>query len=1171
MKQGNVQKHLNRQRGFITRIALLVAMISLFVTAGFAQRNYPFPQNYKYPYGNIYTGTDVQTKIQSLYNAWKTTYYVEGTMTGGSQSGKPAARIKFQQPGQDGSTTVSEGIAYGMLIFVYMDNATNSTQDEFNRLWTYYQGNANGNGFMNWKVSGFTGQLAPGTGNANGATDADIDVANALLMAHKQWGSAGAVNYLTAARTLINAIYTFEVDGNKLLKPGDAFNDYANPCYYITNSTTLFGKVEVDQGWNGTDRWQAVNTACYALMKASRNATTGLVPDWCHNGVNGAYAAPISGIIGDKFESYFLYDAIRIPWRMAHAYAWYGHADAKDVASKITTWVQGAHSDPATIWDGYLLNGNVFNNPTGNPNFATLGKNHNPCFSGGLSVGATVDNAFSSYMSKCWTEGSKTDNYGAYYTHTTQLLYMLFLTGNMPNFWDMKPVPVAAETNANGNAIYVDFSKSLATTTSTTGWTVQTFADETDVTPTSVTVSAISVLDKRVTVTLAADIAEPFIKISYSGTSIKSSADNLVADAFSNLLVTNKITNMEPYPVVRMTDVLGTMVKIQWSKEISPASISGGFTVKINGTTAPVGTPTLDPEDATILNIPLSSTLVTSAADVVTVTFAGGSITGTTSAKTAKAFTDAPVQNFYLNVTCYTITDFDANLNASFASWIAGVWSSAGTDPAGGTDKVGYFNGDNTTAYISTKATISAANQPAFGTALYTSGSRLKAKLYAKSGTFATGEQIKIVFAHAALADAGSYYDPNQIQFLITPPSTNAWFEIDLPINGVVDNGYDFIQMTGSNVDKTGNKTNAEFYVDDMQICPAPPTVSVVTGRTSYDGGTIELRFSTAMKVPTSASEISVTVDGLAASVSSITAKQGDATVLVLIMATPISDPNAVITVSGGSSAGLKAVDGRMAEYFYMTPVVNLVGISITTGWRDNFNSSTDYVTANIGVGTAWDTPAPTETATGDGYYKVVGDGSAAWSSIDITTWVDQPDANKEVMDLSGREKVEIRYRIPSATSTTLYLRVDLKDKANGTASDAMAFVPLTISSTWQTKTIDVSAYFVKKYGVTEPVVVDRSNIYQVMFYFIEKEGTAANNYVPTNFKGTIEFDYISVGSALILTVPTTTINEGQTLAATSSAAGKIYLVPNNTAPVLTALQDSVFAGKGKVIDVTAN
>ena len=33
------------------------------------------------------------------------------------------------------------------------------------------------------------------------------DVAQALLMAHKQWGSTGAVNYITEARALIDSIY----------------------------------------------------------------------------------------------------------------------------------------------------------------------------------------------------------------------------------------------------------------------------------------------------------------------------------------------------------------------------------------------------------------------------------------------------------------------------------------------------------------------------------------------------------------------------------------------------------------------------------------------------------------------------------------------------------------------------------------------------------------------------------------------------------------------------------------------------------------------------------------------------------------------------------------------------------------------------------------------------
>lgn len=40
-------------------------------------------------------------------------------------------------------------------------------------------------------------------GNDGSATDGDMDIAYALLLAHYQWGSSGAINYLARARDLI--------------------------------------------------------------------------------------------------------------------------------------------------------------------------------------------------------------------------------------------------------------------------------------------------------------------------------------------------------------------------------------------------------------------------------------------------------------------------------------------------------------------------------------------------------------------------------------------------------------------------------------------------------------------------------------------------------------------------------------------------------------------------------------------------------------------------------------------------------------------------------------------------------------------------------------------------------------------------------------------------------
>ena len=69
---------------------------------------------------------------------------------------------------------------------------------------------------------------------------------------------------------------------------------------------------------------------------------------------------------------------------------------------------------------------------------------------------------------------------------------MLTLSGNMPNLFEMKPIPTSAETNENGNVVYVDFSKPLSLYF-TTGWTVQTYANESDATPTTMNVSSVGI------------------------------------------------------------------------------------------------------------------------------------------------------------------------------------------------------------------------------------------------------------------------------------------------------------------------------------------------------------------------------------------------------------------------------------------------------------------------------------------------------------------------------------------------------------------------------------------------------------------------------------------------------------------------------------------------------
>ncbi len=348
----------------------------------------------------------------------------------------------------------------------------------------------------------------------------------------------------------------------------------------------------------------------------------------------------------------------------------------------------------------------------------------------------------------------------------------------------------------------------------------------------------------------------------------------------------------------------------------------------------------------------------------------------------------------------------------------------------------------------------------------------------------------------------------------------------------------------------------------------------------SYDGTKVEVRFTTAMAVPESTSALTIksSEQGIL-TVSSVEAKQGDATVLVFNLETPVLEATEAITVTA-SSGDLTAADGRTNESFYKEPLANLFGITVTTGWRDDFATTEDYVTENIGISEDFTGGEDAEDA--DGIYSVTMDGSDGYKGVSVMTYVNSAQASKEVMDLTGREVVEFRYRIKGSVPANLEFRIDAADLVNcyndaisgaDYMSDGMSWTKLTPKTTWQTVTVNIGPTLFNQYTSGGMGDIDRTNIYQVMMYFIEAQGTDANNYEPTVFDGTIEFDYISIGTPLYLYDVTPEVDEGSTaeVNATGTADGTIYIVPEETDPVLAALQDAVFDGEGVSKDVTAN
>ncbi|MCW5211514.1 hypothetical protein VU04_01215 [Desulfobulbus sp. TB] len=367
---------------YLMPLAVLICSLAFASTA----TNYPFPQNATYDYGILPTEYDA-LDVQTIYETWRNAYYEEQDNL---------ARIKFNDPDQ----TVSEGIAYGMLIMVFMDNATNDTQDEFDKLWRYYNDFSNDNGLMHWKISAFNEVVG-----WDAASDAEVDAALALIMAYKQWGDT---QYLIDAKALVAKIREHEINDNKYLKPGDSWDDKKNPSYFSTVAFKLFA--EIDTGY--TSFWNEVIANSYSLILAARDTTTGLVPDWCDES-------------GTSDGPFFEYDAIRVPWRMAWAYLWYGDTEAYTIADDISFWIKtNVSHDPSLIKDGYNLNGSV------------VGAWNNSTFVGGFASGALVNSQHQVWLDSSYTHLLLFTGDESYFNKTLQVLYVLLATGNMPNLWE---------------------------------------------------------------------------------------------------------------------------------------------------------------------------------------------------------------------------------------------------------------------------------------------------------------------------------------------------------------------------------------------------------------------------------------------------------------------------------------------------------------------------------------------------------------------------------------------------------------------------------------------------------------------------------------------------------------------------------------------------------------
>ncbi len=260
---------------------------------------------------------------------------------------------------QQDNITTSEGQSYTMLRSVWMsDKAT------FDKSWEWTQEQlGRDDGLFAWRW----GEKADGTygvledmGGQNAASDADTDIALALLMAAGRWQQE---NYLTEAKSLISNIWEHEVvevqgvpymTSNNLEKQSQS-PIVMNPSYLAPYAYREFAKVDTKHDWNALvdSSYDFINRSMES--KLDKSETANLVPDWVlMDRQTGALSAPTTANLTTNYS----YDAMRTVWRLGMDYQWNKEPRAKETLEKMS-FLKDEWNDGGVLYSTYSHDGKV--------------------------------------------------------------------------------------------------------------------------------------------------------------------------------------------------------------------------------------------------------------------------------------------------------------------------------------------------------------------------------------------------------------------------------------------------------------------------------------------------------------------------------------------------------------------------------------------------------------------------------------------------------------------------------------------------------------------------------------------------------------------------------------------------------------------------------------------
>ena len=405
-------------------------MLSCFKTEAITpvaqSTQYPFPQHTVYAPNTIRPDHRTQTQqdddVRAFYDYWKESYLVNA---GTSLDGILHYRVAYGATTPDKDRTVSEGQGYGMIIVALMAGYDSEAQIIFDGLWEFARAHPSDIDarLMDWDVPDTS------TGNSS-AFDGDADMAYALLLADKQWGSNGQIDYQAAEKTLITAILESTIGPTSRLpmlgdwvSPNDATYNQNTPrtSDFMPAHFRAYGRATNNPVWSEV----IVSTqTIITSLQANHSPITGLLPDFTTptSPTNDTPQPAPPGFLEGANDGQYYYNAGRDPWRIATDALLNNDPVSLDQAIKIAVWAEGATGgSPNDIKAGYTLDGTPL---TGGDYFSSF-------FAAPLGVAAMIVPSQQTWLNAIYD--AVYTSHESYYEDSVNLLCLLTMTGN---YWD---------------------------------------------------------------------------------------------------------------------------------------------------------------------------------------------------------------------------------------------------------------------------------------------------------------------------------------------------------------------------------------------------------------------------------------------------------------------------------------------------------------------------------------------------------------------------------------------------------------------------------------------------------------------------------------------------------------------------------------------------------------